>query len=429
MKKNLLSLFSGCGGMDIGFEGGFKIPKAAMNLDLNRDWIEREDGNSFYLKPTFFETKFANDISSYAKIAWNDYFSKKRGHDLNGTYRVGSIVDVVKEYKSGNTAVFPKNIAVVTGGFPCQDFSVAGKRNGFNSHKDHNGEIIDTDMPTEETRGKLYMWMKEVIEITQPNIFIAENVKGLANLGAVKEIIQADFSTINKEGYLVLTPQVLHSGGYGVPQSRERIIFIGLKKSALTPQALAELSKGEITEKYSPYPTPTHRLNGEIHYSSHQNHVKPFTKSIEVLADLVEPEEATDLSQKHYSKAKFMGRHCQGQKEIEPNKLAPTIRAEHHGNIEFRRLSLENGGKLTEELSAGKKERRLTLRECARIQTFPDDFNFVIPSKTKRETKRRKFEVSPSVGYKLVGNAVPPLLAYHIAKKIEANWDFYFSLS
>ena len=70
----------------------------------------------------------------------------------------------------------------------------------------------------------------------------------------------------------------------------------------------------------------------------------------------------------------------------------------------------------------GLKERRLTLRECARIQTFPDDFNFVIPN----NEKNTKFLVSPSVGYKLVGNAVPPLLAYHIAKKIEANWAFYF---
>jgi DNA (cytosine-5)-methyltransferase 1 len=141
------------------------------------------------------------------------------------------------------------------------------------------------------------------------------------------------------------------------------------------------------------------------------------------LLDLKEPEEATDFSQRYYSKAKFMGIHCQGQKEIELDKLAPTIRSEHHGNIEYRRLNLENGGKKIDELQKGLKERRLTLRECARIQTFPDDFNFVIPHKEKTT----KFLLSPSIGYKLVGNAVPPLLAYHIAKKIESNWDFYFN--
>ncbi|MBW6481743.1 MAG: DNA cytosine methyltransferase [Vicingaceae bacterium] len=422
MKKNLLSLFTGCGGMDIGFEGGFKIPKATINANIHNEWIQEEDEIYYYLKETFFETKFANDISEHAKIAWNDYFSKKRGQDLNGTFRVGSIVDIVKEYQNGNKNVFPKNIEIVTGGFPCQDFSVAGKRNGFNSHKDHHGRIINSDIPTEETRGKLYMWMKQVVEITLPKIFIAENVKGLANLGQVKEIIQSDFSNINGDSYLVLSPKILHSGHYGIPQSRERIIFIGFKKSALTEEALKELSKNDISEKYDPYPIATHRLNGEMHYSSVENLMTSFTKCKEVLLDLKEPEEASDLSQMHYSKAKFMGTHCQGQKEIELEKLAPTIRSEHHGNIEYRRLTVANGGKIINELQNGLKERRLTLRECARIQTFPDDFNFVIPN----NKKNTKFSVSPSVGYKLVGNAVPPLLAYHIAKKLESNWTLYF---
>ena len=62
MKKNLLSLFTGCGGMDIGFEGGFKIPKATINKDIHKDWIQKEDDIYIYLKETFFETKFANDI-------------------------------------------------------------------------------------------------------------------------------------------------------------------------------------------------------------------------------------------------------------------------------------------------------------------------------------------------------------------------------
>lgn len=422
MKKNLLSLFSGCGGMDIGFEGGFKIPKSTLNVRLNADWIQEEDETYYYLRETCFQTQFANDISSQAKIAWNNYFSKKRNEATNETFKVGSIVDLVKRYREGNTTIFPKNVDVVTGGFPCQDFSVAGKRNGFNSHKDHNGELINQEIASEETRGKLYMWMKEVIEITSPNIFIAENVKGLANLGTIKEIIQRDFSQTNGDGYLVLSPRVLHAGNYGVPQSRERIFFIGFKKSALTAQALHELSKGDILEEYSPYPSPTHRVNGELHFSTFAKELINFTKCKDVLLDLKEPEESEDWSQQYYSKAKFMGKHCQGQKEVDLEKLAPTIRAEHHGNIEFRRLIPENGGSYIQELRVGKKERRLTLRECARIQTFPDDFHFVLPV----NGKKNKFVLSPTDGYKLVGNAVPPLLAYHIAKKIESNWSFYF---
>ena len=138
----------------------------------------------------------------------------------------------------------------------------------------------------------------------------------------------------------------------------------------------------------------------------------------------MEPELSKDLSQKYYSKAKYMGSHCQGQTEIKLNGISPTIRSEHHGNIEFRRLSLENGGKIIEELSKGLKERRLTPRECALIQTFPPDFDFVIEKKSGR---KGAFLVSPSQAYKIIGNAVPPLLAYNIAKRIEDIWDLYFN--
>jgi DNA (cytosine-5)-methyltransferase 1 len=422
MKKNLLSLFSGCGGMDIGFEGGFKIVKSTLNTNIHKDWIKGEGEKYILLKDTIFETIFANDINPHAKVAWSDFFNKKRDNNLNDTYRIESIVDLVKKYNSGDSDIFPSDVKILTGGFPCQDFSVSGKRNGFDSHKDHNGNLIEDNLPSEETRGKLYMWMREVIKITLPNIFIAENVKGLSNLGQVKEIIQSDFSNINGDSYLVLAPRVLHAGNYGIPQSRERIFFIGFKKSALTPEALFQLSKESISEEYTPFPIATHRLNGELHYSSYEQEMTMFTKSKDVLQDLLEPEESDDLSQQYFSKAKYMGKHCQGQKEIDLERLSPTIRAEHHGNIEYRRLSIENGGKQTNEIHDNKKERRLTLRECSRIQTFPDDFNFVIKSKSKG----KKFELSPSQGYKLVGNAVPPLLAYHIAKKIESNWSFYF---
>jgi DNA (cytosine-5)-methyltransferase 1 len=251
--------------------------------------------------------------------------------------------------------------------------------------------------------------MKRVIEITEPKIFIAENVKGLVNLSDVKEIIQNDFASANGNGYLVLEPQVLHSANYGVPQSRERIIFIGIKKSELTRKALKELSKKNISNDFNPYPPTTHKQGS-------------FLKLKDVLSDIMEPELSNDLSQQSYSKAKFMGKHCQGQSEINLDKIGPTIRAEHHGNIEFRRLSIENGGKYNNELNSGKIERRLTVRECGLIQSFPPDFEFVV----KSDEPRKKFLISPSQAYKVIGNAVPPLLAYHLAKRIENLWDKYF---
>jgi DNA (cytosine-5)-methyltransferase 1 len=410
----VVSLFSGCGGMDLGFEGDFIVHKDSVNEQLTPDFIAEVLENDFLkLKPTKFQTVFANDILQEARNAWVNYF-KKRNYSSE-IYHVESIVDLVKMHREGYK-VFPDNVDVVTGGFPCQDFSVAGKRNGLNSHKDHTGKIIKDESPSIETRGQLYMWMKEVVELTSPKIFIAENVKGLVNLSNVKEIIQKDFSSINGNGYLVLNPLVLHAANYGVPQSRERVIFIGIKKSALTPNALKELSKTNIDERYSPYPKPTHAYNltGEK--------LKDPVKLETIFKDLLEPELTNDPSQKYFSQAKYMGKHCQGQIEVNLQGIGPTIRAEHHGNIEFRRLSIENGGNKIEEISKMKlKQRRLTPRECALIQTFPPDYEFVIPSNNAR------FFISASAAYKLIGNAVPPLLAYHIAKRIESLWNLYFN--
>ncbi|OJV35588.1 MAG: DNA (cytosine-5-)-methyltransferase [Bacteroidia bacterium 43-41] len=412
---NVLSLFSGCGGMDLGFEGGFSVLQSSINELLTPHFIDRRLENSFIqLKKTRFRTVFANDILPDARNAWITYFSK-RGHSIDDFY-TESIVDLVKMHKGG-IKIFPDNVDVVTGGFPCQDFSVAGKRNGFNSHKNHKGELIQNkNAPTVETRGQLYMWMKEVIEITQPKIFIAENVKGLVNLSNVKEIIQNDFSAANENGYIVLNPQVLHSADYGVPQSRERVIFIGIRKNALDKSALKELQKDVVSEKYDPYPKPTHA------YTNVGDNLKHFVQLKEVFNHLREPDETNDLSQKFYSKAKFMGKHCQGQTEIKLAGIGPTIRAEHHGNIEFRRLSKKNGGKIESELERGLIERRLTPRECALIQTFPSDYEFVIENKNRKGS----YIVSPSQAYKIIGNAVPPLLAYNLAKRIEEVWDLYF---
>lgn len=412
---NVLSLFSGCGGMDLGFEGGFSVLQESINEILTPHFINKKLKNGFVeLKKTKFKTVFANDILSDARNAWVNHFSK-RGNNAEDFFQ-DSIVDLVKMHKSG-ISVFPDEIDIVTGGFPCQDFSLSGKRNGFNSHKNHKGELIDDTTASIETRGQLYMWMKEVIEITQPKIFVAENVKGLVNLDNVKEIIQNDFSSANGNGYIVLDPQVLHSADYGVPQSRERVIFIGIKKSALREGIIEELEQHNISEKYNPYPKPTHS------YTDTGIDLKHFVQLKNVFKNLQEPENSDDLSQKSYSKAKFMGKHCQGQTEIKLSSIAPTIRAEHHGNIEFRRLSKENNGQIESELQKGLKERRLTVRECALIQTFPPDYDFVIENKNGR---KGSYLVSPSQAYKIIGNAVPPLLAYNLAKRIESVWDLYF---
>ena len=409
---NMLSLFSGCGGMDIGFEGGFICHRKSVNPVSG--WIESQINDRWVkLKETRFRTVFANDILDEARATWNSYM-RHRGHSPE-IYHFGSIVDYVKHYHAGSNE-FPESVDIVTGGFPCQDFSVAGKRKGFDSQKDHNGKMRDDSVPSEETRGKLYFWMKQVIDITKPKIFIAENVKGLVNLGDVKSIIQNDFAKAGDNGYIVLDPQVLHAADDGVPESRERVIFIGIRKDALNPKALEALQQDVVPDEYDPYPKPTHA------YTHNEDGLLPAVVCRDIFEDLPEPDNSKDPSHRVYSKAKYMGAHCQGQKEISLDKIGPTIRSEHHGNIEYRRLSAEHGGLMDKELRNGMSERRLTPRECALIQTFPPDYAFV----RYRNYGKTSFAVSSSGAYKVIGNAVPPMLAYNIAMRIQSVWDLYF---
>lgn len=409
---NLLSLFSGCGGMDLGFEGQFIANK--KSFPTNSNYVERKINDDWVLlKKTRFNTIFANDILSEAQVAWTVYMSRF-GHGEE-VYHNASIVDLVKMHNAG-AKIFPDNVDIVTGGFPCQDFSVAGKRKGFESQKDHRGKKRTDDEPSEETRGKLYYWMKQVIDITKPKIFIAENVKGLVNLGDVKEIIQKDFASADGNGYIVLNPKVLNAGDFGVPESRERVIFIGIRRDALNKEALEALTSEIVPDDFNPYPKPTHAC------TTTQKGLMPIVTTYDVLKGLREPEESLDASQRVYSKAKYLSNGSQGQTEIKLDNLGPTIRSEHHGNIEFRRLAAEHGGKHTAELDEGKQERRLTPRECAMIQTFPPDYRFVMKS-----NEGRGYRLSSSGAYKIIGNAVPPVLAYNIAMRIQSLWDKYFN--
>ena len=126
--RHVLSLFSGGGGLDLGFEGNFDVIEEAVNGTIHPEWLVKINDGWVTLPGTNFETVFANDIDENTAKAWNHYFSKRR--NVRGVFHTMSIVDLVKKELQGEN-ILPKNIDVVTGGFPCNDFSVAGKRNGF----------------------------------------------------------------------------------------------------------------------------------------------------------------------------------------------------------------------------------------------------------------------------------------------------------
>jgi DNA (cytosine-5)-methyltransferase 1 len=372
-----LSLFSGCGGMDIGLQGGFKIQTEFIDPQKKTKWTN--------IPKTMFETVFANDLKKESYNFWLKNLLKDES-----IFHLGSIVDLVKEHKKKG-GIFPKNIDIVTGGFPCQDFSVSGLRKGFISHKSHLNKV--EKVKKNETRGKLYLWMKEVIQITKPKIFIAENVKGLVNMQGVLDIIKKDFKETGS-GYRIFTKEFF-APDYGIPQSRKRIFIIGVSENFIKKFKIPITSEDLFPEIiFTPKPDMF------IKYK--------YPKARIFFRDLKEPEnEKNDLSQIYFSKAKF-NKGTQGQTEVYEDGIAPTIRSEHHGNIEFRYLYKKNGGKN----SIINKQRRLTVRECARIQTFPDHLDFIFGLRDKKG-------VSASAAYKLIGDAVPPLLAYKILFKIE----------
>ncbi|PJC30426.1 DNA (cytosine-5-)-methyltransferase [Candidatus Roizmanbacteria bacterium CG_4_9_14_0_2_um_filter_39_13] len=317
-KFTVASLFTGCGGLDLGFVGGFK-----------------SNGKKYQKHP--FVINWANDIDEPACKTFKNYFK----HDIV----CGSIVDILNDKHNSMLAEpLPKKVDIVLGGFPCQEFSHAGKRRGFNSEK-----------------GLLYRSMAEVIRRTKPMMFVAENVRGLLTIdnGTAIGIIKNDFA---KLGYHV-NHKLLLAADYGVPQMRERVVIVGTRKDVLP------------LFKDDDYPRPTHK----------GKHVSVK----EAFGDLENVKEG-GLSNHYWSKAKK--NKGQGNGIIDSDKPGPTMRTEHHGNIEYH----WNG------------KRRLSAREAARIQSFPDDMEFL---------------PSTSQAYKQIGNAVPPVLAWHIAKSIRLFLD------
>ena len=360
-KYSTLSLFSGIGGMDMGFGGNVIVHKDSI---INEEFISKNNNISKFveLKPTNFKVVFQNDILKGAKEVC------KLNNDIHN-YVIESINDLLdRNYK------FP--IAdVVLGGFPCTDFSHCGKRKGFKSEKSHN---LKDKVDENNNRGTLYKSFVVVVKITKPKVFVAENVYGLLTMpnSPITEIIN-DFSNV---GYDV-EYQLIDCTEYGIPQTRKRVIIIGISRT----RNVSELKSGWFR-------IVKNKIKCNIgKYFEH----------------LDEPDTSLDISQKLYSRAKKLEK-GQGQKEVQMDNFAPTMRAEHHGNIEFRR----HQNSIINPSESSLPERRLSLREAGLIQTFPPEYKF-----TDRRTMR---------SYKYIGNAVPPLLGYLIADKLNEILEAYF---
>lgn len=305
-KFKVISLFSGCGGMDLGFAGGFSFL-----------------GKRYAKNP--FDIIWANDFNEAACRTYARNIGKHIHH--------GDIWKLIDQ--------LPARADVVIGGFPCQDISVNGKGAGVDGK-----------------RSGLYRAMVDVVSRTKPKIFVAENVKGLLmkhNKGSLERVI-SDFESL---GYDV-SFQLYHAADYGVPQTRERVIIVGTRPGipAFVP------------------PKATHHKGTHISARA-------------AIGDLAELPENPDLNH-IWSRANKSAE--QGNRRLIADRPGYTIRAECHGNIQFHYAL----------------PRRISMREAARFQSFPD--NFVFDAKL-RETERQ------------VGNAVPPVLAWHIAQAVKRCLD------
>lgn len=367
-KFKVLSLFTGIGGMDMGFNEDVIVHKDSIS---NIDFIDKDYTieNFVVLKRNNFESVFQNDILTGAKEVF--------GYNSNNeNYNTKSIYTLISENFD-----FPR-ADVVIGGFPCQDFSHSGKRKGFESTKAHDlKEKVDKEKLN--NRGNLYKSFVEVVKRVKPKIFVAENVYGLLTMPGepIKQIIE-DFAEL---GYDV-DYQVIYCPDFGIPQTRKRVIIMGISKER-------NGAGGTLSEGWNIITKNKTKCNiGK--YFEH----------------LVEPNITNDISQMVYSKAKKLEK-GQGQTEINLDSFAPTMRAEHHGNIEFRRH--ENS-----KINVNEKnmiQRRLTVREAGLIQTFPPNYVF---------SKKRNM-----VAYKYIGNAVPPLLGYLIADKVNELCNKHFAFA
>ncbi len=360
MRRNVLSLFSGIGGMDLGFEGDVIVHKNSVS---QKEFVCKKDATKDFvqLKKNNFSVVFQNDILEGAK----EVTLRNNPQKIPENYNTKSIFNLLEE-----NFVFP-DADVVIGGFPCQDFSHCGKRRGFDSGVSHD---LKSDLKDNNSRGTLYKSLVDVVKRVSPKIFVAENVYGLLTMEGepIKQII-ADFQEI---GYQVKYQDV-YCPDFGIPQTRRRVIIMGIKTDTALPENWNEITKNKGT-----------------------CHIGHYFKHLE------EPDATTDISQMVYSKAKKLTK-GQGQSEVNLKSFAPTMRAEHHGNIEFRR----HANSVTNKSEKDMPERRLTVREAGLIQTFPPQYSFT----TQRNQK----------AYKFIGNAVPPLLGYLIADKVNELLTVY----
>lgn len=343
VKNSIIDLFCGCGGLSLGFE------KAG------------------------FEIEFAIDM-------WNDAINTYNHNHKNKVAICKDIHDLDNEFLKDLSE--KKNIVGVIGGPPCQGYSSVGTRN------------ID------DPRNHLYLEYCRVVEAVNPQFFVIENVRGLLTLnnGMFRDDI---INRFEKLGYTVSPPKVINAADYGVPQNRQRVFFVGIKNAEFafpkekdymvsTFDALSDLpfldNLKEYKEiyKYASKPLNEYQelMRGDSDTVLNHNFTVHTEQTKNIIGMVKDGGKISDLPEEYWGVRKYN----KAFQRMNSNLPSNTIDTGHRNYFHY------------------KENRVPSVRESARIQSFPDGFVF-IGSKTSQ--------------YKQVGNAVPPLLAEEIARQIK----------
>lgn len=348
-KLNLTSLFSGCGGLDLGFElaglDAIKGIKTTNELKKDKDLFLK------HREESIFHTVYSIDMFKEA----------------NQTYKLNFPQHVFQSEKDIRKIKFFPKSDIVLGGFPCPGFSEAGPR------------LIDDE------RNFLYIHFIRCLIQSKPFFFVAENVKGMLTLGkgeVIKQIIQ-DFESAGYKVKFKLT----NARDYGVPQYRERVFIVGVRE--------------DLNFDYE-FPSETHG-EGRL----------PYVTLKDAIGDL--EEDPGDWYEGSFSSI-YMSRN----RKKTWNDQSFTIQASgrqaplHPGGSPMVKLGTDQWG-----FADGiELNRRLSVKEIARIQTFPDWFKFSDGDISKEISKNGRLNKV----YKQIGNAVPVELARAIARPI-AEWS------
>jgi len=266
-KPNILSLFAGCGGMDLGAE-----------------WA---GGNVVW----------ANECNKFAAETYRNYFTHTK-----------LIEKPIEEVDLDGELPSKGDIDVVLGGFPCQDFSVIWKRPGLKG-----------------VRGNLYAYFVEIVNRLQPLAFVAENVKGLvsANNGMAIEVIKQDFA---KCGYYLST-NIYNFADYGVPQIRERVLIIGIKTELafeFVPPPRTH-APANLAQKLGlkPYVGSKQALENVEKVKSNNEFQNIRPKTVELLKLIPPGGNFTDIPEKHPLYVNGMISHV--YRRLHPDKPSTTI--------------------------------------------------------------------------------------------------------